>query len=50
MNHVTTRVGLLVSSNDHVEGFITPADEKRVRVEGWISAAHPPGGKDGGCA
>ena len=35
--------------NDHVEGFITPADEKRARV-GWISAAHPPGGKDGGCA
>ena len=27
--------------NDHVEGFITPADEKRACV-GWISAAHPP--------
>nr|VFK08708.1 MAG: hypothetical protein BECKLPF1236B_GA0070989_10045 [Candidatus Kentron sp. LPFa] len=35
--------------NDHVEGFITPADEKCARV-GWISAAHPPGGGDGGCA
>nr|VFK65071.1 MAG: Acyl transferase domain-containing protein [Candidatus Kentron sp. UNK]VFK71366.1 MAG: Acyl transferase domain-containing protein [Candidatus Kentron sp. UNK] len=34
--------------NDHVEGLITPADEKRARV-GWISEAHPPGG-DGGCA
>nr|VFK18791.1 MAG: CheY chemotaxis protein or a CheY-like REC (receiver) domain [Candidatus Kentron sp. LPFa] len=35
--------------NDHVEGFITPADEKRARV-GWISEAHPPEGGDGGCA
>nr|VFJ91586.1 MAG: hypothetical protein BECKLFY1418A_GA0070994_101713 [Candidatus Kentron sp. LFY] len=35
--------------NDHVEDFITPADEKRARV-GWISAAHPPGGGDGGYA
>nr|VFK65102.1 MAG: hypothetical protein BECKUNK1418G_GA0071005_10572 [Candidatus Kentron sp. UNK]VFK71289.1 MAG: hypothetical protein BECKUNK1418H_GA0071006_10592 [Candidatus Kentron sp. UNK] len=35
--------------NDHVEDFITPADEKHARV-GWISAAHPPGGGDGGCA
>nr|VFK11851.1 MAG: hypothetical protein BECKLPF1236B_GA0070989_102610 [Candidatus Kentron sp. LPFa] len=31
--------------NDHIEGFITPVDEKRARV-GWISAAHPPGGGD----
>ena len=39
----------IIPPNDHVEGFITPADEKRARV-GWISAAHPPGGRDGGCA
>nr|VFK66313.1 MAG: hypothetical protein BECKUNK1418G_GA0071005_10878 [Candidatus Kentron sp. UNK]VFK71945.1 MAG: hypothetical protein BECKUNK1418H_GA0071006_10888 [Candidatus Kentron sp. UNK] len=32
-----------------LEGFITPADEKRARV-GWISEAHPPSLPPGGCA
>ena len=27
---------LMIDLNDHVEGFITPADEKRARV-GWIA-------------
>nr|VFK06767.1 MAG: hypothetical protein BECKLPF1236A_GA0070988_1000430 [Candidatus Kentron sp. LPFa] len=34
--------------NDHVEGFITPADEKRARV-GWMRFAYPPYGPESSC-
>ena len=35
--------------NDHVESFITPADEKRARV-GWIVTRIHREGRDAGCA